>query len=414
MRVVVTGYGIVSPLGLGVPIFWDSLLAGVSGIHASPASLANWSPASADIPDFQAEQFLDKKRASELDRAAQMAMVAAREALTQAGYEQSGEVNWGVPVHRVGIAVGTTYGGVGSLVEGAEAIYRQGRNRVSPRLVTKSMPSGTAGVLARHYGVMGPVLTISSACASSANAIGEAAAWIAAGRADIVLVAGTESLFNPPILASLSASGALAKTGNGDPSTWSRPFDRDRQGMVMSEAAAVLILESRAHAEARGKEILAEFVGYGISNDAYHDTSPHPDGVGAALAMEQALQQAGLQPKQIGYINAHATATQAGDVAECRALRKVFADALADIPVSSTKGATGHALGAAGALESIVALLALQTSRLPVNLHCDAPDEEAPPLLVLGDVMYRSVDYVLSNSFGFGGQNACLIWKRTI
>jgi 3-oxoacyl-[acyl-carrier-protein] synthase II len=254
-------------------------------------------------------------------------------------------------------------------------------------------------------------MTYSAACASSANSIGEASYWLRTGAADMVIAGGTECLFSPAILSGLHASGALAIEGPADFSAWSRPFDQQRRGMVMSEGAAMLVLETLEHAQERNAHIYAELIGYGSSNDAYHETLPHPSGHYAQLAMQRALKAAHLQPEDIDYINAHATATVAGDRAEATALRGLFGAHLAHIPVSSIKGAVGHMLGAAGAIESIVSIKAINESVLPPTLHCDEKEEGAPPDVVPNQSRSQRVVRALSNSFGFGGQNSVLIWQ---
>lgn len=412
-RIVVTGLGVVSPFGLGVSTFGIGLRTGKSAVQrVSGMDWERFAPVAAPVSDFSPEQHLSRKQVHDSDRFTQLALIAAREALEDAGMTSSGERLCKTDGERIGIALGSAFGGVQTLEQGAAQLALHPTGRVSPRLISKSIPNAAASAIAMAWGIQGPVMTYATACASSANAIGEAIYWLRSGATDVVLAGGAECLYTPTILAGLGAAGALAKSGPQDVSAWSRPFDRDRRGMVMGEGAAFLALETLEHAVARGARIYAELVGYGASNDAYHETAPHPEGRGAALAMRQALQSAKLEAADIGYINAHATATPAGDAAECQALRTVFGDRTDEIPISSIKGAVGHLLGAAGAVESVATILAVNEGWLPPTLHCDHPDEQAPRDLVPGRARLQQVEAALSNSFGFGGQNAVLIWRR--
>lgn len=414
MRIAITGYGAVTPFGVGVSALWTGLTHAKSAVgSADETEFQRWSPAMASIKDFDPGKYLSRKQVVDTDRFTQLALVAAEEAINDAGFASGGPDSFGsIDPERVGIALGSAFGGMESLELGMRQLTAGVSGRVSPRMVTKSMPNAAAGAMAMKWGVQGPVLTYATACASSANAIGEAVYWLKSDQADVVLAGGAEYLFTPVVLAGLSAAGAIARTGPDDFSRWSRPFDRDRKGMVMGEGSAILVLEPFEQAVRRGARIHAELLGYGASNDAFHETAPHPEGRGAIQSMRRALKSATLAPPDIGYINAHATATPAGDAAECTALRAVFGEHLVHIPVSSIKGGLGHMLGAAGAVESIASILALETGWLPPTLHCDNPDEFAPPDIIPGSARRQWVDCVMSNSFGFGGQNASLIWKR--
>lgn len=395
-------------------------MAGKSAIRPMAVpEYQKWAPVAGAVPDFDMQSFLSRKQIADTDRFTQLALIATIEAMTDAGFEPNdanpfASTGMGTDIdgERVGIALGSAIGGVQSLEAGALQLAASATGRTSPRLVSKSIPNAAAGSMAMRWGIQGPVLTYATACASSANAIGEAAYWLRAGEVDVVLAGGAECLFTPSILAGLGAAGALAKTGPADVSQWSRPFDRNRQGMVMGEGAAVLVLETWEHAVRRGARIYAELVGYGTSNDAYHETAPHPDGRGAVLAMQRALRSAQLAPTDVDYINAHATSTPAGDAAEGKALRSIFGDALQYIPVSSIKGAIGHMLGVAGAVESVASVLSIHNGWLPPTLHCENPDECAPPDIIPGKARNQPVQTVLSNSFGFGGQNAALVWAQ--
>ncbi|MBX6764068.1 MAG: beta-ketoacyl-[acyl-carrier-protein] synthase family protein [Rubrobacteraceae bacterium] len=412
VRVVVTGLGAVTPFGVGVRTFWEAILSGRSGVgEMDDPVLARWSPVAARARDFDAADHLPKRLVRNTDRVTQMALVAAEEALADAGL--LGDVPFsGLDRDRVGISMGSVFGGVVSLEAGAARLARNPSARGEPRLVSKAIPNAPAGALAMRHGLRGPVMTYSTACASSANSIGEALYWLGAGAADAVIAGGTECLFSPAILAGLAASSAIALKGPEDPGAWSRPFAADRRGMVMGEGAAVLVLEPLERALARGARVYAELAGYGTSNDAYHETAPDPSGEGAVLAMERALRSSGVPARDVGYVNAHATATPAGDLAESKALKKVFGEYLETLPVSSIKGAVGHMLGAAGAIESLATVLALQEGVLPPTINCENRDPEAPPDVVPLRSREQQIETAMSNSFGFGGQNAALIWRR--
>lgn len=414
-RIVITGIGAVTPFGVGVTPFWEGLIGGHSAVRETTDSdWKRWVPVLADIPAFDYQEFLSKKQIKNNSRFTQLGIIAASEALKDAGYAKNvTDKKWrfDFPSHRAGISVGTAYGGVDTLSEGAEMLAFNPNKRVSPRLLSMSMPNAAGAALAREYGFRGPVMTYTTACASAANAIGEAQYWLKSGKVDMVLAGGSDALFSPVVFSGLHSAGAIATTGPTNKSTWSRPFDANRQGMVAGEGAAFMIMEPYEKAVNRGAKIYAELAGYGTSNDAYHETAPHPEGKGANLAMHQALEEANLQPKEVDYINAHATGTTAGDKVEALALQKVFGEYLPHIPVNSIKGAIGHTLGAAGAVESISCLQSIQTDWLPPTLHCSTPDNNTPSSIILGQAKQHYTTYAMSNSFGFGGQNGVLIWK---
>lgn len=411
-RIVVTGMGAVTPFGVGVSTFWENIVAGRSAVRQTEDELLRtWAPVVAAARDFDPAEHLDKKQVQNSDRFTQMGLVAAAEAIRDAGFGDGGAFG-PYARDRIGISIGCAFGGVQTLEEGANRLASGRSTRVGPRLVPKSIPNAAAAGIAMRYGIRGPVMTYSTACASSANAIGEASYWLRLGEIDMALVGGAECLFSPAILAGLRAAGALATEGPEDFSAWSRPFDKRRTGMVMGEGAAVLVLETLERAQARGATIYGELVGYGTSNDAYHETSPDPSGQGAKLAMERALRSAGLAPSDIDYVNAHATATPAGDIAESTALRDMFGSHIDEIPVSSIKGAVGHMLGTAGAIESIACVKALETGWLPPTLNCDEKEEVAPRDVVANRSRRADIRTALSSSFGFGGQNGVLIWKK--
>lgn len=411
-RIVVTGMGAVTPFGAGVSSFWDGIRSGRSGIIETPDEyLRQWAPATAPAVGFKPEEFLSPRVLQLTDRFSQLALVAAMEALKDAGWADADALQGSYASDRIGISVGNALGGVQTLEDGSARLSSGKSSRVSARLVPKTLPNAAGAAIAKHYDIHGPVMTYSTACASSANAIGEASYWLRLGEADMVLAGGAECLYSPAILSSLRSAGALA-VGEGDFAAWSRPFDKKRTGMVMGEGAAFLVLERLESAQARGANIYAELIGYGSSNDAYHETSPDPSGRSAKLAMERALRSAGLGIGDIDYINAHATATPAGDQAEAAALRELFGDELRRIPVSSIKGSIGHMLGTAGAIESIACVLALRDGVLPPTVNCDDKEEWAPPDIVPNESRVQPIRRALSNSFGFGGQNGVLVWQR--
>ncbi|CAM3935269.1 beta-ketoacyl-[acyl-carrier-protein] synthase family protein [Cohnella lubricantis] len=411
-RIVVTGMGAVTPYGAGVSSFWEGIISGRSAIIETPDEyLRQWAPATAPAVSFKPEQFMNPRLLQQTDRFTQLAIAAVAEALQDAGWADGAALHDSCASDRIGISVGNSLGGVQSLEEGSARLSSGKSSRVSARLVPKALPNAAAGTIAKLHDIHGPVMTYSAACASSANSIGEASYWLRLDQADVVLAGGTECLFSPSILSSLRSAGALAD-GEGDFAAWSRPFDKNRTGMVMGEGAAFLVLEKLEHARARGAKIYAELVGYGTSNDAYHETSPDPTGRSAKLAMERALRSAGLGVGDIDYINAHATATPAGDQAEANALRELFGEELNRIPVSSIKGSVGHMLGAAGAIESVACVKALGEGILPPTVNCDDKEDWAPADIVPNASRVQPVKRVLSNSFGFGGQNGVLIWQH--
>ncbi|MBX6394986.1 MAG: beta-ketoacyl-[acyl-carrier-protein] synthase family protein [Alicyclobacillaceae bacterium] len=414
-RVAVTGMGAVTPFGRGVDVLWDAVMNRRSAVGpATRPDLACFSPVTAEIRDFSPADYLPKKLVRDTDRFTQLTLVAVDEALRDAGLLAAPETRL-IPdcdPERSAVAWGTALGGIGSFEEAAVQRAGGGGGRVGPRVVPKSIANAAASAIAMRHGIRGPAMTYTTACAASAHAIGEAFYWLLLGEVDLVVAGGAESLFTPTILSGLRAAGALAADGPEDLSAWCRPFDKDRTGMVMGEGAAALVLEPLDRAVSRGAKVYAVLAGYGASNDAYHETAPHPNGDGAVLAMERALRAAGLTPDQVDYVNAHATSTPAGDRAESLALHRVFGERLRHIPVSSTKGGLGHLLGAAGAVESILCIKAIETGWVPPTLHCRHPDPEAPPDLVLDGPRKYPVTVAMSNSFGFGGQNGVLIWAK--
>lgn len=406
--------GVVSPYGIGVPVFWENLIQNRSAIREiEHPRYRKFAAVGGRVPAFNPKDYLDNKVIRRTDYFSQLALIAAEEAFVDAGLieKRGGQLNSGVNADRIGTAIGSAFGGIQTL---EDAVYdlADGNTRVGPRMISKAIPNGAAAAVNINYGLRGPSMTYVTACAAGANAIGESEYWFWRDDVDYVLAGGADSLFSTVFLSGLGDAGALAKTGPDDLTAWSRPFDKNRTGMIMGEGAAFFVLETLEHAKKRGARIYAELAGYGASNDAYHDTSPDPNGAGAVLAIQRALKAANLGPADIDYVNAHATSTPAGDVAETKVLQQVFGEKLDAIPVSSIKGAIGHLLGAAGAIESAACIKAIEHQLLPATLHNEEKDEIAPKDIVPNKSRPAKLNTVMSNSFGFGGQNGILIWKK--
>lgn len=407
-RVVVTGIGVLSPLGTDVDTTWKRIVAGESG--AGPISLFDptgfQTQFAAEVKGFDPEAHLGRKDARRTDRFTQFALVATQQALTDSGLKVTDQNR-----DRIGVIIGTGIGGIGTLLDETEKYLDRGPRWVSPFLVPMMLPDSSAGQIAIQFGLRGPNMAVVTACASSSNAIGEAASIIRRGDADAMLAGGAEAAIVPIAIAGFNVMNAIS-TRNEDPEAASRPFDLDRDGFVPGEGGAVLLLESWRHANQRDAEPLAEIVGYGASNDAYHITAPASNGEGAALCMRSALSNAGLGPERIDYINAHGTSTPLNDPSETAAIKAVFAGRAHQVPVSSTKSMTGHLLGAAGALEAAFCVRTLQEGLLPPTINYETPDPDCDLDYVPNQARQAEVDFAMSNSFGFGGHNATLILGR--
>jgi 3-oxoacyl-[acyl-carrier-protein] synthase II len=405
-RIAVTGIGPVTPIGTGVEDFWAAMVAGKSG--AGPITRFDAtdfkSKVAAEINGFEITDYLPAKNARRLDRFSQLAYAAATLALTDARMKPSDP-----DPTRVGMVIGSGIGGIGLWEEEHTAMLKRGPRFVSPSLIAMMIPNAAAGSLAIEFGFTGPNECTVTACASSGHAIARAMDYIRSGAADVVLVGGAESCISPMSVASFCSARALT-TRNDDPEHASRPFDRDRDGFVIGEAATVLVFEAMEHARNRGARILAEAIGYGLSSDAYHVVAPHPDGAGASAAMTAALADAQLAPGEVGYINAHATSTELGDASEAKAVRKVFGSQ--PPPTSATKSMTGHLLGAAGATEAAASILAMLRGKLPPTINYENPDPECDLDVVPNKARDAKVDVVMSNSFGFGGHNVSVLFGR--
>ena len=405
VRVVVTGMGCVSPLGQNVETTWRALLAGTSGVAPITQFDASTFKTrfAAEVKDFDPEALLGRRDARRMDRVTQFAIVAAGEALSSSGLAID-DGNRG----RIGVVLGTGIGGIGTLLKGAQVLAERGPHWVSPFMVPMMLPDTSAGQVAIHFGLRGPNLAVVTACATGTNAIGEAAEMIRRGAADAMVAGGSEAAIVPVALAGFNVMDAIS-IRNDDPERASRPFDRDRDGFVLGEGAAALILESLDHARSRRASILAEVAGYGTTNDAYHMSAPLEDGAGASACMRLALADAGLAPTEIDYINAHGTSTRLNDASETSAIKTVFGELAYSIPISSTKSMTGHLLGAAGAVEAIFSVLALREGVIPPTINYQTPDPACDLDYVPNQSRPAKIRRALSNSFGFGGHNASVI-----
>lgn len=409
-RVVVTGIGAITPLGHDAATSWQALVAGVSG--AGPTTLfdpeAFGVRFACEVKDWDPARYLPGKRIKELDRFSEFAVVAANMAVADAGLVLSEREQL-----RAGCIVGVTLGGLDVIADTVDKIRDKGPSKVSPYVIPAVCGNLAAGQITIDHHLKGPSFCASSACATGAHAIGEAAEWIRRGRADVMIAGGTEALVTPVGIGGFQAMRALSRR-NDDPSKASRPFDRDRDGFVCGEGAGIVVLESEERARKRGAKIYGELTGYGASSDAFHICQPPSDGEGSARAMQMALEDAALSPDAIGYVSAHATSTPLGDLAEIRALRAVFGEraSAGKLPISAIKSMTGHTLGAAGAIAAIAALLTLDRKVAPPTINVDNLDVEAPIDVIPNVARELSVDHVLCNAFGFGGTNASLVLSR--
>jgi len=409
-RVAITGLGLVTPLGNTVQSTWEGLIAGRSGAGPITRFDPVQSPVkfACEVKGFDPAQYLDKKEIRRYDRFTQFAIGAGEQAVTDACLAS----NWDkVDLKRVGVIIGTGTGGLQTFEDNCRALFEKGPSRVSPFFVPMYMPNVAAALLSMRYGVKGPNYCTVSACASSAHSVADAVALIRNDDADIMLAGGAEAAITPLAVASFANMKALSER-NDDPATASRPFDKDRDGFVMGDGAAVLILEEWEHARRRGAKIYAEVAGYGMTADAYHITAPAPDGSGAQEAMRLAMQDGDIRPEQVGYINAHGTSTPHGDAAETAAVKAVFGAQARKLIFGSTKSMTGHMLGAAGAVEAAVCALVVQTGVVPPTINQFTPDSACDLDSAPNKAVKRAVEIALSNSFGFGGHNATLAVRR--
>jgi 3-oxoacyl-[acyl-carrier-protein] synthase II len=407
-RVVITGLGAVTPLGNDVSTFWAGLLEGRSGVGPITQfdSVEMEVRIAAEVKEFDPVALFGKRGARRNDRFTHFALEAARQAITDAELNLEGGNG-----QEIGVLIGTGIGGVITMLENSQVLQERGPRRVSPFMVPMMMPNAASAAIAINYGLHGPNLTISSACATGSHAIGEAGEMIRRGQTEVMVCGGSEAIIAPLAMAGLKNMGALS-TRNDEPHRASRPFDADRDGFVMGEGGGVLILESLEHARARGARIYCELAGYGATSDAFHITAPDETGQGGAWAMEQALDDAGLAPEEVDYINAHGTSTPLNDRTETLAIRTVFGPHADQLAVSSTKSMTGHLIGAAGAVEAIVCTKSLETGWVHPTINYETPDPECDLDYVPNQARQLEPEVILSNSFGFGGHNCCLIFRR--
>jgi 3-oxoacyl-[acyl-carrier-protein] synthase II len=410
-RVVVTGMGMLTALGNDVASTWEGMVAGRSGIGPITAFDPSRLQAriAGEVNDFDASGVLDKKDMRRIDRYIQLGLVSSRQAMDQAGLPARLE---GPEAERTGVIFGTGLGGVGTLVDGITINALRGPDRISPFFIPMGIPNVGAGQIAISFGMTGPNFTTASACASSGHAIGEAWEAIRRGDADTMIAGGAEAGIYEPLVGGFDSMHALSRR-NDDPEAASRPFDQGRDGFVPGEGSGAVVLEELDHARARGATILAELIGYGATADASHITLPAPGGIGAVLAAARALAKAGIGPTDIDHINAHATSTPEGDRAELQAIKAILGDNAARVPITANKSMVGHTLGAAGAIEAIITIQSIRHGCVPPTINLDEPDPEAEGLdLTPNRAASHDIEIALSNSFGFGGQNTALIFRR--
>ena len=407
-RVVVTGLGAVTPLGNDPETYWKNLTAGESG--AGPITMFDTSEFpvkfACELKDFDPTEYVERRKARKMDRFAQMIIAAARQAEADSGIDVAAETD------RVGVSVATGIGGLQSFQDCAYTLKDRGADRVNPQSIPAIIPNMGAAWVSMELGTRGPLTSQCTACAASNMAVGEGMDAIRLGRADVVLAGGTEAGITEVGIAGFGAMRALSRR-NDAPERASRPFDAGRDGFVMGEAGAIVVLESLEHAQARGAKVYAEIVGYGLSSDAQHVTEPDPTGRHPARAIQMALDSAGVAAEEIDYVNAHGTSTPLGDASETRVIKLALGEEKAyKTPVSSTKGATGHCLGASGAIEAIACILAVRDGIVPPTINYEDPDPECDLDYIPNESRKTDVRFALSNNFGFGGHNACLVIKR--
>ena len=407
-RVVITGMGIMSPVGIGQEQNWQNITAGKSGISTITEFDTTGMPASiaGSIKDFDPLNWLDKKSARKMDRFIQLGMAAGLDALKDSGLEITKE-----NAPRVGVHVGSGIGGLATIEQQTTTFYDRGPRRISPFYIPSSIINMISGNLSIAVGAKGPNLAMVTACATATHAIGDAGRLIEYGDADVMFAGGAEAPITPTAMAGFGNARTLS-TRNEDPERASRPWDAGRDGFVMGEGSAVLILEELEHAKARGAKIYAELAGFGLSGDAYHMTSPSAGGEGAARCMQNAMRNADVDPSEVDYINAHGTSTSLGDVAETNAVKLAFGEHASTMPVSSTKSMTGHLLGAAGAIEAVYTTLAIYHGFIPPTINLEEPDPECDLDYVADGARDANLNVAMSNSFGFGGTNGTLLMKR--
>ncbi|QWK19639.1 MAG: beta-ketoacyl-ACP synthase II [Hydrogenobacter thermophilus] len=409
-RVVVTGLGVVSPIGTGVEKFWKNLTAGVSGVDIikrfDPIEVGLSVHIAAEVKDFNPENYFEKKELPRVSDFIKYAVAASEEAL-----KDSGLLDEKFDPYRVGVIIGTGIGGLRDIEEQQKILLEKGPKRVSPFFIPYGISNMAAGLVAIRYGFKGPNYCVVSACATGNHSIGDAMRLIQKGDIDVAIAGGCESAITPLGIAGFASMKALS-TRNHEPQKASRPFDLERDGFVMGEGAGILVLEEYEHARARGAKIYAELVGYAATDDAYHITAPCADGEGAYMCMKLALEDAKIKPEEVDYINAHGTSTPLNDKAETLAIKSLFGEYAYKLSISSNKSMIGHLLGAAGAVEAIATVKTVQTGIIPPTINLEKPDPECDLNYTPNRAVQREVNIAISNSFGFGGTNACLVFRR--
>ena len=408
-RVVITGLGAVTPIGIGKEKFWEALKAGTNGVgritHFDPTGYT--AQIAGEIPDFDPAQFIDKKELKRMDRYTHFALAAAKLAVEDAQLKD-------IDSERTGVFVGAGIGGMNTLHNQYEKLFSKGPSRISPFFIPMMIGNMAAGNIAIAFKLQGPCECIMTACASGTNCIGNAFKAIQYGEVDVMLAGGSEAAISPAGVAGFASMKALCTDHNDDPAHASRPFDKNRNGFIMGEGAGIVVLERLDKALARGAHIYAEVVGYGRNDDAYHITTPAPGGITQATCMKLAIDDAGLKPEEIDYINAHGTSTQFNDRSETEAIKNLFGEHAYKLAVSSTKSMTGHMLGAAGGVEAIATILSIEKDIVPPTINYETPDEGLDLNYVPNEAQARTVNVAISNSFGFGGHNACLAFKKFV
>ena len=408
-RVVITGLGVISPVGTGKDVFWKSLLEGKNGIDKITRFDASEykSQIAGEVKDFDPADYMDKKEAKRIDRYAQFAVAAAKMAVEDAELDLEAE-----DCDRIGTFVGSGIGGIETMHSQYEKLFDKGPSKISPFFIPMMIGNMAAGHVSIALGLKGPSSCVVTACATGTNNIGDAFRVLQRGEADVMVAGGTEASISQAAVAGFCSMKALCTDHNDDPAHASRPFDANRSGFIMGEGAGIIVMETLEHAEKRGAHIYAEIVGYGANSDAYHITSPAPHGVQAAKCMAKALEDAGLDPSEVDYINAHGTSTHLNDLTETEAIKTVWGEHAKDVSVSSIKSMTGHLLGAAGGIECIATALAVENDMLPPTINYETPDEGLDLDYVPNKAKAKTVRAALSNNLGFGGHNACIVLKK--
>ncbi len=408
-RVVITGLGAITPLGSSISQFWDGLVAGQSGVRKITQFDASDMPCqiAGEVPDFDPEDYMERKEARRVARSAQFALGAATQAVADAGLPDTM-----ANAERVGVAFGTTIGGLERFDDGIKLLRTVGLSRVNPFVLPSGIPNIGAFLIARRFHCFGPNITISTACATGTQVLGEGCEYIRRGVADVVISGGTEAVIQDYAIGGFSAMRALPTSYNDAPQSASRPFDAKREGFIFSEGAGAMVLESLDHARARGARIYAEIAGHAASSEAFHIAAPDPEAKAPVRTMKWALKDAGINIDGIDYINAHGTSTPLNDAVETKAIKLLFLDYAYNLSISSTKSMIGHAMGASGTLEAISTVLSIQNSIIPPTINYEYPDPDCDLNYTPNEARHMSVNAALSNSFGLGGQNACLVLKR--